>query len=278
MAAVLATDIFDIEMHLLLEAVFQRYGFDFREYAPRSLRRRVRDFLLQEQLKSVSSLTERLLYDPQSMSRFLQSACVGTSAMFRDPEIYFHLRQHVAPVLRTYPFLKVWHAGCSSGEEVYSMAIFLQEEGLLERTRIYATDISELALRRAPAGCIPAASLPEYAENYRQAGGKNSLYSYGTLQSRFFTLTPELLKNVVWGAHNLVSDASFNTFHLIFCRNVLIYFNSELQARVRRLLDSSLEPFGTLVLGKHEDIHQSGRFRELVAGTRIYRKVPPYGP
>lgn len=276
MAAVTAPELFDIEMHLLLEAVYQRYGFDFRQYAPISLRRRVRDFILQEKFPTLTALTERLLHDPECMNRFLNNACVGVSSMFRDPEIFQVLRERVVPILRTYPFIKVWHAGCSTGEEVYSTAIFLREEGLLERSRIYATDISEIALKRAQSGCFSLNSMREYAENYHLAGGKGSLLHHCTPHHQHAVLHRDLLDSVIWGRHNLVTDASFNTFHLVFCRNVLMYFNNMLQSHVHRLLYSSLEHLGFLVLGKHENVQMTSHeadYKEMGPGLRIYKKV-----
>ena len=269
----------DLEIRLLLEAVHQVYGYDFRGYAPASLKRRILDFRTNEQLPTVTGLTDRLLHDAGCMDRFLGSACVGSSTMFRDPEIFEALRDKVVPRLRTYPFLKIWHAGCSTGEEVYSMAIFLHEQGLLEKTRIYATDLSARSLAKARRRVFPIESLRGYTQNYQRAGGTASLSDYYTAHYDRAIFHPHLVKNVVWGQHNLVTDTRFNSFHLVVCRNVIIYFGTALQRRVHSLLLQSLEHLGVLLLGRHENLKFTGAesyYKAVDEQLNIYQKVGHY--
>ena len=261
-----------MEIDLLLQAIENRYGFDFREYAQLSLRKRIRDFVAQENLYTVTGLTEKVLHDPACMTRFLNNACVGVSSMFRDPELYQVLRDKVLPILRSFPQIRIWHAGCSTGEEVYSMAILLKEAGLLERSRLYATDLLEHAVLRGRAGMFSAKQIEAYADAYLRAGGKGSLHDYVSIRYDQAILDPKLLENVIWSQHNLVTDASFNTFHLVMCRNVLIYFGSNLQDRVHKLLRESLERFGVLVLGRHEQAKVAS-YRTLDQGMKVYQSA-----
>src|SRR5438046_3548381 len=247
----------DLELALLLEGVFRRYGFDFREYAPASLRRRVWRRVHAEKLTSISGLLERLLHDPASMERLLLDLSINVTAMFRDPTFYLAFRQKVVPLLRTYPFVRIWHAGCSTGEEVYSMAILLTEEGLYDRCRIYATDINEAVLQRAKDGIFPISSMKENTSNYIAAGGSGTFSEYYVAKYDYAIFRPSLRENVVFAQHNLVTDASFNHFNVIFCRNVLIYFNNALQDRVQRLFLQSMEMFGILGLGNKETVRYS---------------------
>lgn len=250
-------DVESIEITLLLEAVFQRYGFDFRQYAMASLRRRIRHFVYSEKLNSVSALQEKLLYQPACMERFLLALSINVTSLFRDAGFYRTFREKIVPRLRTYPFIRVWHAGCSSGEEVYSLAILLQEEGLYDRVRFYATDMNEVILARARDGIYPLDRIKEYSQNYLRAGGKKVLADYYTTQYGRAIFHSSLKKNIVWSQHNLVTDGSFNEFHVILCRNVLIYFDQTLQARVHKLLYESLIHFGMLGLGQMESIQFS---------------------
>lgn len=246
-----------IEISLLLEAVFQYYGFDFRHYAPASLKRRVRHCVRAEQVSSVSALQEKLLYDKASMERFLLVLSINVTSLFRDTGFYRVFREKVVPWLRTYPFIRIWHAGCSSGEEVYSLAILLEEEGLYDRVRLYATDMNEVILARARDGIYPLNKMKAYARNYAEAGGRRSLSDYYTAQYGRAIFHAGLKKNIVWSQHNLVTDGSFNEFHVILCRNVLIYFDQSLQDRVHRLLYESLTTFGMLGLGQMETVRFS---------------------
>lgn len=250
-------EIENIEISVLLEAVFQRYGFDFRHYAYASLKRRIRQCARAEKVRSISALQEKLLYQPAAMERFLLVLSINVTALFRDSGFYRVLREQIVPRLRTYPFIRIWHAGCSSGEEVYSLAILLQEEGLYDRVRLYATDMNEVVLARARDGVYPLERMKAYAENYVRAGGKRALSDYYTTQYGRAMFNSSLKKNIVWSQHNLVTDGSFNEFHVILCRNVLIYFDQVLQARVHHLLYESLINFGMLGLGQMESIRFS---------------------
>lgn len=250
-------DVEEIEITVLLEAVFQRYGFDFRHYARASLKRRIRQCRIAEKLNSVSALQEKLLYQPACMERFLLALSINVTALFRDAGFYRTFREKIVPRLRTYPFIRIWHAGCSSGEEVYSLAILLQEEGLYDRSRLYATDMNEVVLARARDGIYPLERMRSYARNYLEAGGKRILADYYTTQYGRAIFHGRLKKNIVWSQHNLVTDGSFNEFHVILCRNVLIYFDQVLQKRVHQLLYDSLINFGMLGLGQMESVRFS---------------------
>ncbi|MHB1655995.1 MAG: CheR family methyltransferase [Burkholderiales bacterium] len=250
-------DIENIEIMLLLEGVYLHYGFDFRHYAPASLKRRIWHCVREEKLNSISALQEKLLYNPSCMERFLLILSINVTALFRDVGFYRVFREKIIPRLRTYPFIRIWHAGCSSGEEVYSLAILLQEEGLYDRSRLYATDMNEVILARARDGIYPLEKMLAYEKNYRNAGGRRNLTDYYTAQYGRAIFHGSLKKNIVWSQHNLVTDGSFNEFHVILCRNVLIYFDQSLQARVHKLLYDSLITFGMLGLGQMESIRFS---------------------
>jgi chemotaxis protein methyltransferase CheR len=269
-------DLERIEIELLLEAVFRHYGFDFRSYAYASIRRRLWKRIEAEELTSVSELQARVLHAPEVMERLLLDLSVSVTAMFRDPGFYVTFRNEVVPLLRTYPFIRIWHAGCSTGEEVYSMAILLEEEGLLERSRIYATDINDAVLQQARAGIFPLNRMQEYTENYIRAGGRRSFSEYYTAKYDGALFSPALTRNVVFSQHNLVTDRSFSEFNVIFCRNVLIYFDRELQNRVHSLFYDSLAMFGILALGSKESLRFSQYepcYEKLHAREKLYRKV-----
>jgi chemotaxis protein methyltransferase CheR len=269
-------DLEEIELLLLLEGVFRQYGFDFREYAPASLRRRVWRRVYAEGLSTISALQNRLLHDPACMERLLLDLSINVTSMFRDPGFYSAFRQKVVPMLRTYPFTRVWIAGCSTGEEVYSIAILLEEEGLYDRTRIYATDINEAVVGRARAGVFPLDKMREYTQNYINAGGSRAFSEYYLAKYDGAQFQRSLVDNVVFAQHNLVSDRSFNEFNVIVCRNVMIYFDRALQERVHRLFYESLVTFGVLGLGHRESIRQSpheDRYEELDPAEKLYRKV-----
>jgi chemotaxis protein methyltransferase CheR len=269
-------DIEEIELALLLDGVFRRYGFDFREYAPASLRRRVWRRANAEGLETLSGLQERLLHDPACMERLLLDLSINVTSMFRDPTFYVAFRQKVVPQLRTYPFTRFWVAGCSTGEEVYSLAILLHEAGLYERTRIYATDINESVLERARAGVFPLEKMKEYTQNYIRAGGSRAFSEYYLAAYDGAQFQRSLIENVVFAQHNLVSDRSFNEFNVIVCRNVMIYFDRTLQGRVHELFYESLAHLGVLGLGHKEAIHFSpfeSRYEELDPVEKLYRRV-----
>src|SRR6185436_16780479 len=250
-------DLEQIEIGLLTEGIFRHYGYDFRDYSLPSLRRRIWKRVYAEGLSTIAGLIEKVLHDPQSMERLLLDLSINTTAMFRDPTFYVAVRQKVVPMLRTYPFIRIWHAGCSTGEEVYSMAILLQEEGIYDRCRIYATDINEAVLQKAKSGIFPLSTMQENTSNYITAGGTGTFSDYYTARYDYAIFRPSLRENVVFAQHNLVTDSSFNHFNVIFCRNVLIYFNNALQDRVQRLFLDSMEMFGILGLGKKETIRYS---------------------
>jgi chemotaxis protein methyltransferase CheR len=266
----------EIELALLLEGVFRLYGFDFREYAPASLRRRVWRRVHAEGLSTIAGLTERLLHDPATMERLLLDLSINVTAMFRDPTFYVAFREQVVPLLRTYPYTRIWIAGCSTGEEVYSLAILLGEEGLYERTRIYATDINESVLERARAGMFPLDKMQEYTKNYIRAGGTRAFSEYYVAAYDDAQFTRTLIENVVFAQHNLVSDRSFNEFHVIVCRNVMIYFDKRLQDHVHGLFYESLANFGILGLGHKESIRftpYAQQYEAVDADEKLYRKV-----
>jgi chemotaxis protein methyltransferase CheR len=264
-----------LEIDLLLEAIHRRYNYDFRGYALASLRRRLWHRVFGEGLVTISGLQERLLHDPACMDRLLRDLSINVTEMFRDPGFHRTLRERVFPLLRTYPFIRIWNAGCSTGEEIYSLAIALREEGLLERTRIYATDINGDALDRAQAGAFPLERMQRYTENYLRAGGSEAFSTYYAAEGDNARFDPQLAQGVVFAQHNLVTDGSFNEFHLIVCRNVMIYFGSALQEEVLKLFGESMTRFGILALGRKESIrHSPGgeRFEPLDEAEKIFRR------
>jgi chemotaxis protein methyltransferase CheR len=276
LAAAAELDLEGLEIRLLLEGIFQHYGYDFRDYAPASNRRRINSMVQAEGIKTVSALQDRVFHDPACMDRLLSQLTIHVTAMFRDPSFYVALREKVVPLLATYPFARIWHAGCSSGEEVYSLAILLKEEGIYEKCRIYATDLSHVVLRGAQDGLFPLGSMKEYTENYQQAGGKKSFSEYYTAAYDHVLMQPSLRENIVFSQHNLVTDGSFQEFHLILCRNVMIYFNKALQGRVYQLLDRSLVRLGVLGLGRRESmaiLPLEASYQPLDGVERLYRKM-----
>ncbi|MFL5963728.1 MAG: CheR family methyltransferase [Gaiellaceae bacterium] len=265
-----------LELQLLLEGIYRQYGFDFREYAPASLKRRVWRRVHAERAGSIAGLLDRVLHDPEVMERLLLDLSINVTSMFRDPTFYAGFREAVVPLLRTYPFTRIWIAGCSTGEEVYSLSILLHEEGIYDRTRIYATDINEAVLERAREGVFPLAKMKEYTENYIRAGGKRAFSEYYLAKYEGALFDRRLTENVVWAPHNLVQDRSFNTFNAILCRNVMIYFDRALQNRVHELFYDSLEHLGILALGHKESMRFTGFehvYEELDAHEKLYRKV-----
>src|SRR3954449_8537710 len=232
-------DLETIELQLLLEGVYRRYGFDFREYAPASLKRRVWRRVFAEGTETISGLLARVLHEPAAMERLLLDLSINVTSMFRDPTFYAALREKVVPLLRTYPFTRIWVAGCSTGEEVYSLAILLAEEGLYDRTRIYATDINQAVLERAKLGVFPLDKMQEYTQNYLKAGGARSFSEYYVAAYDNAQFSRSLVDNVVFAQHNLAMDRGFNEFNLILCRNVMIYFDKTLQDRVHHLFYDS---------------------------------------
>jgi chemotaxis protein methyltransferase CheR len=265
-----------LEIDLLLRGVFERYGYDFRDYARASLTRRIRRAMQVEAVPTVSALQARLLHDEDAAMRFVAAISVHTTSMFRDVEVYKTLRSEVIPFLRTYPFVRIWHAGCSTGEEVYSLAILLEELGVYERCRIYATDISDTILDRARKGVVPLRAMREYTQGYQRSGGTQDFSAYYSTDQENAVFRASLKRNLVFSQHNLVSDSVFNEFQLIMCRNVLLYFNEALRDRAHDLFYSSLGQLGTLVLGKKESLRYTrfaAKYRELQDGMQIYRRL-----
>jgi chemotaxis protein methyltransferase CheR len=269
-------DLEALELQLLLEGVYKQYGFDFREYAPASLKRRVWRRVHAEHLTTISGLLEKVLHDATCMERLLLDLSINVTSMFRDPTFYVAFRSQVVPFLRTYPFTRIWVAGCSTGEEVYSLAILLTEEELYERARIYATDINEVVLERARAGVFPLDRMRDYTDNYIRAGGRRSFSEYYLAKYEGALFDRQLTRNVVWAQHNLVQDRAFQEFNVILCRNVMIYFDRPLQNRVHRLFHESLERFGILCLGHKESIRFTefeDSYEELDPHEKLYRRV-----
>jgi chemotaxis protein methyltransferase CheR len=265
-----------LEVDLLLEGIFRHYGFDFRSYAYSSLKRRLWKRVSAEGLNSISELQHRVLHDAVAMEKLLLDLSINVSSMFRDPSFYKCFREKVIPVLRTYPFIRIWHAGCSTGEEVYSMAILLQEEGLYDRARIYATDINEVVLQTAKNAIFPADKMQEYTQNYIRGGGKSSFSKYYTAKYDAAIFDSGLKRNVVFSQHNLVTDRSFSEFNVILCRNVMIYFDRKLQDRVHGLFYESLVPFGFLGLGSKESLRMSKYetcYEQVDEREKIYKRV-----
>jgi len=275
-AAQPARSVEDIELELLLEGMFRQYGFDFRNYALSSLRRRVSNFMRQESVGTISLLQDRILHDHLWLERFLYALSVNVSAMFRDPHFYRTFRKEVVPLLRTYPFIRIWLAGVSMGEEVYSLSILLQEEGIYDRCRIYATDINDAVLKKAKEGIYPIDLMQTYTNNYIKAGGIQAFSDYYTAAYDRVILKSSLRENVVFAQHNLASDSSFNEFQVILCRNVMIYFNTQLQAHVHHLLHQSLVMFGVLGMGAKETLKFSPHeheYEEIDHASRLYRRI-----
>lgn len=265
----------DIELRMLIEAVYLQYNYDFRDYTGASQKRRVLHALHEMDCPTISALQAKVMHDPAAFSQLLQYLTIPVTEMFRDPSFYLSLREQVIPFLKTYPSLKIWVAGCSTGQEVYSMAIMLREEGLLERAIIYATDINPQSLETARRGVYPLEHMQLYTENYQAAGGKTAFSDYYTAAYGGARFDQSLVENVTFADHSLSTDSVFSETHLISCRNVMIYFNRKLQNRVFGLFHESLCHRGFLALGSKESIDFSeygSRFEPLAKRERIYRK------
>ncbi|WP_245947338.1 CheR family methyltransferase [Bacillus taeanensis] len=265
-----------IEIELLLEAIYRHYGFDFRNYTFSSMQRRVWHRVHAEKLSSISGLQEQVLHNPDILKKLVSDFSINVTEMFRDPSFYRSFREKVIPMLKKYSSIRIWHAGCSTGEEVYSMAILLHEEGLHEKAKIYATDINETVLQTAKQGKFPLKKMQLYTRNYLNSGGIRAFSEYYTIKDEDAVFHPFLRKNIVFALHNLAVDHSFNEFHVIICRNVMIYFNSSLQNRVHDLFYNSLILSGVLGLGKKESItltsHKS-YYEEIDSNEKLYRKI-----
>ena len=248
------SDLERIEIELLLEGIYQFYGFDFRNYAFSSIRRRIWHRVKAEKVESITALLNLVLHDPAIMEKLYLDFSINVTEMFRDPTFFKTLRNKILPHFRELPTIRIWHAGCSTGEEVYSMAILLEEEGLYEKSIIYATDMNERIIQKAKLGQFPLKKMKVYTSNYVQTDGVNDFSAYYTVRNDYAFFHRELAKNIVFAQHNLVTDGSFNEFHMIICRNVLIYFDQELQSRVHQLFLNSLSKDGLLALGAREGL------------------------
>ena len=270
-----AGELEDVEIRLLLEGLQRVYGYDFRDYAEASIKRRLGHWLAESAFATFSQAQSDLLRDPQLFASLLQGITVNVTEMFRDPAFFKAIREQLVPFLKTYPFVKIWHAGCATGEEAYSMAIVLNEEGMAGRYRMYATDIDEAVLQRAQEGVLPMAEMQGYTRNYQKSGGRASFADYYTARYDRAILSAELKAGIVFAPHNLTSDAEFGEMNVVLCRNVMIYFKPALKERCLRLFDSSLLPGGFLCLGLKETLdgrETRGAYQELAPGLRIYRK------
>ena len=273
-----ALEIERIETDLLLEAIFQRYGYDFRSYGRASIERRTRQFCSNSGCASIAEMIPRVLHDEAFFSNLVQYFSIPVTAMFRDPFVYRAIREKVVPLLRTWPHVKVWHAGCATGEEVYSLAIVFKEEGLYGRTTFYATDFNDAALEKARAGAYAVDRIQEATKNYQLAGGTASFAEYYHSRYDAAAVDGALRERITFANHNLAMDSVFGEMHLVFCRNVLIYFNHELQSRALRLFTDSLVHGGFLCLGAQEDLQfttANGDYEALDQKARIYKRRIP---
>lgn len=271
-----STSVENLELELLLQAIFIHYGYDFREYSRAHIKRRVLHFIAKEGIENISMLQHLILTKKKFLSGLLKELSINVTEMFRNPYFYKALRDNVIGVLKTYPFIKVWHAGCSTGEEVYSFAILLKEEGLYDRTQIYATDFNKDVLKIAKSGTYPIKLIKEYTLNYQKSGGKESFSDYYYATNEKVIFDKSLSKNIVFAEHNLVSDSVFAEVNLLISRNVLIYFNRKLQNKVLKLFDKSLVRGGFIGLGNKETLmfsDISDRYKTIDPKAKIYKKI-----
>jgi chemotaxis protein methyltransferase CheR len=265
----------ELEIRLLLEAIYSLYGYDFRQYSKASMRRRILHRLGLSGLNTITDMTSKVLRDRQFFVSLLNDMTVNVTEMFRDPQFYRRFREEVVPVLKTFPFIKIWHAGCSTGEEIYSMAVLLEEEGLYERTMMYATDIDKNVLATAKKGIYSISAIKQYGDNYIQAGGKSSLSDYYTCKYESVIMDQRLKRNIVFADHDLATDQVFGEMNVIVCRNVLIYFDRQLQERVFNLFRDSLDLGGFLCLGTKESLKFANGdhdFEAVDAEMKIFRR------
>ncbi|MBU0992716.1 MAG: protein-glutamate O-methyltransferase CheR [Proteobacteria bacterium] len=269
------TAIENIEITLLLDAIFERYGYDFRHYSRASIERRVRHFLSKSECDSISGMIPKLLHDESFFDIFVRDFSITVTDMFRDPFVYQSIRKNVVPILKTHPFVKVWHAGCATGEEAYSLAIILKEEGIYDKTTLFATDFNDGALDAAKKGIYALENAKKFTANYQAAGGTTSFSEYYHARYEAMALNQSLGKNITFANHNLVTDTIFGEMHLIMCRNVLIYFEKALQNRVLNLFSDSLVNGGILCLGTKESLMFSTiskLFAPMDENARLYQK------
>ncbi|KOY80060.1 protein-glutamate O-methyltransferase CheR [Lysinibacillus macroides] len=264
-----------LEIELLLEAIYRLSGFDFRQYNRSSISRRIYNRMKINNIPTISRVLEKVIHDKAFLEQLLNDFSINVTEMFRNPSFFKTFREKVIPSLRDYPEIRIWHAGCATGEEVYSMAILLQEEGLMERAMIYATDMNEQVLEKAKKGIFPIHKMQAYTKNYMLAGGAHAFSEYYKTDYQYAYFHPTLLKNIIFAQHNLVTDQSFNEFHVILCRNVLIYFSPQLQSYVHQLLYESLSDQGFLCLGDKETLRFEeviSNYAEIACNERIYQK------
>lgn len=265
----------DTQLEMLLSMVLDKWGYDFGEYSRASLKRRVNRLYMLDKFPSFAEFGYRVQNDSDYVKRFIEEVTVNVTEMFRDPLFYKSLRENIIPFLATHPLIRIWHAGCSTGEEVYSMAILLEEAGVLHKSLLYATDINPDVLAKASKGIFPLNAMKQYSENYVSSGGRKDFSEYYTANYNHAKFDESLSRKMIFSVHNLVSDRSFNSFQLILCRNVLIYFDKELQDKVLRLFDDSLDQLGYLALGSKETLRFTSISKKYVpAGKeKIWRKT-----
>ncbi len=266
----------DEQVEILLNDLLELYGYDFTNYTKASIKRRINRIFSMHRFPSFAEMRYQLRHEKSYLHRFVEAISVNVTEMFRDPNFYRALRESVLPQLATYPYIRIWHAGCSTGEEVYSMAILLRETNLLHKSLLYATDINQEVLDKGRQGVFPLGSMKQYSENYIQSGGTKAFSDYYTASYDRAKFNEELCSKMIFAMHNLVSDGSFNEFQLILCRNVLIYFDKQLQDRAIRLFDASLEPLGYLGLGAKETMRfvpVEKNYRQIEGKEKIWRKT-----
>lgn len=268
-------DLDDLEIDLFITGIWRQYGYDFRQYSRAHIKRRILHYIGKMNYQSVSMLQHDVLHDPEVFRNLLPEFSINVTEMFRDPNFFNFLREEVVPYLKSFPRLKIWHAGCSSGEEVYSMAILLKEEGLYDRSIIYATDFNDRILKKAEEGIYPISAIKEYTKNYFKAGGKAAFSDYYTASYDSAIIAKHLKENISFAQHNLVIDGVFGEMDVVICRNVLIYFDRDLQKKVITLFHDSLSPTGILCLGTKETLSYADevdQYETLSEPYRVYRK------
>jgi len=266
----------NMEIELLLEAVYRLSGFDFRQYNRSSISRRIYNRMRVSNIPTISRVLEKAIHEEDFLEQLLNDFSINVTEMFRNPSFFKAFRKEIVPYLKQYPEIRIWHAGCATGEEVYSMAILLKEEGLIDRAVIYATDMNEHVLEKAKKGAFSIKKMQAYTTNYMLAGGSHAFSEYYKTDYQNAYFHPELLKNIIFAQHNLVTDQSFNEFHVIVCRNVLIYFTPALQSQVHHLFYDSLSENGFLCLGDKETLRYEGiisKYKEVVCMEKIYQKI-----
>lgn len=265
----------EVEMALLFEGLYRLYGFDFRNYSQPLLKRRVTRFCQLESLKNISALQERIFHDYSSMKVFVEFMTTSSATMFKDPDFYVALRQHVIPALEELPLVRIWQAGCSTGQEAYSLAILLEEAGIYDQCRIYATDPNLLALKRARTGIMPLSAMKQYTENYIRSGGNCGFSEYYTANYDGALINPSIRRNVIFGMHDFATDNVFNEFHMVLVRDVLVHLEDDTRDRALALIHKSMATAGVLALGKWETLNHSGiaiEYEELDRNHKLYRR------